>query len=981
MILRPWGLPLALAAIAGLSGTGDARTDYGHHLGRRVGDQVVYVSQGVPTYTQALEPTVQRRYLPASLYSENRHHQWEYTNYARDHYRRYVNSSLEGVPFYDGFGSLITRGWLIYDWRQVQPRIAESSHVFKASQYHRWFDRQLLAVDSKGDYSFSILVGDEINTTLTPMTFRKAGFNGVMANLATRRLRVTGLFSRISGPVITEDLGVLDPRVNATNLVAGRTEVDVAPGMTIGLNLVNSHVSNGTRESFEGNPLKGELSTGHLEDAVRSVLVRLSDDSPEDGRGGAVLIARDIEIRTRLSRPSPADPTVMVDRDTLIVGSSFGFSPRVQGGSVKNGLLVADGAETIVLDYVLAPADGESEEGSLRLLLQRRLGLSLAEAEDVIQAIENVRFRLVLANDYRVEMSSDRQTDRSGVPQFLLVTRAEGNVQNETNSRQVVFDYGLPTANLLYGISAELRDLRGVDFYGELNINSSYRKYPGRRSDSHRAIAGIDGDERAIGWLANLSWSRYPWSVFLEGFGMDDAYTTSVRPVPPSGVPNYSPEAVEQIYDFVEDNDDQDRQPDQKRFNQGTLVPPQVGEFDIDQTGVADPEVFPGYDENGDFISDFNQNNNPIRRNLLPDYDEPFLRYHSDRPEFLFGMDLNNNGWIDRFENDDLPDYPYKKDHWGYNGYSAYQLSPGARLSVGQLRQEKQRTGEENVTTYGILTAVEDLPGRGRIRVYDMLRLAEDEIPDPLSQWIMTTRDFGEPGNDSGRHVHVPDRLAAADTWINTFYADWKYDSPRRWSTFHRFKWETWRQRDADVEYLLDAAGDRVLVDDEPVVVSDPLGPEGRNGRRVSGFVGFIDKAEYRHLWRNLTISPKVKSEFLSQTPFALEARKQRSWDAVFSLQVRFPVLRTTRIEAGWEQRYFYDVLNSESAMDPGQRTGDFRGTVLALQLTNPTDYLGYRLITQIGMLYDRRTLERVGARGEKAASGLFYVSTLAGLE
>ena len=60
---------------------------------------------------------------------------------------------------------------------------------------------------------------------------------------------------------------------------------------------------------------------------------------------------------------------------------------------MRNGLLVADGAESIVLHYVFAPAEGESEEGSLRLLLQQRLNLSLAEAQDVIQAIENVRFR------------------------------------------------------------------------------------------------------------------------------------------------------------------------------------------------------------------------------------------------------------------------------------------------------------------------------------------------------------------------------------------------------------------------------------------------------------------------------------------------------------------------------------------------------------------------------------------------------------
>ena len=210
----------------GLAGATSAQSEYGYRLGERVGDHVVYSTRGVPIYTEALEPTVQRWYLPASLFSEN-HHQWEYTNYARDHFLRYVSPTLEGDVFYDGFGSLITRGWLIYDWRQVQPRIAESSQIFKASQYVRWFNRQLLAVDSKGDYSFSILVGDELNTTLTPMTFRKAGFNGVMANLATNRLRLTGLFSRISGPVLLETVGVADPRVNSTNLVAGRTEVDL----------------------------------------------------------------------------------------------------------------------------------------------------------------------------------------------------------------------------------------------------------------------------------------------------------------------------------------------------------------------------------------------------------------------------------------------------------------------------------------------------------------------------------------------------------------------------------------------------------------------------------------------------------------------------------------------------------------------------------------------------------------------------------
>ena len=79
----------------------------------------------------------------------------------------------------------------------------------------------------------------------------------------------------------------------------------------------------------------------------------------------------------------------------------------------------------------------------------------------------------------------------------------------------------------------------------------------------------------------------------------------------------------------------------------------------------GDDRVFPGWDQNNDFIPDFNQNDNAVRANRRPDYDEPFLRFDVDRPEFLFGVDMNNNFWVDQFENDDQPDYPYRKDHRG----------------------------------------------------------------------------------------------------------------------------------------------------------------------------------------------------------------------------------------------------------------------------------------------------------------------------
>ena len=59
--------------------------------------------------------------MPQELYYEFRWRQWEYSNYARDQYQRYINTNLEGDYFYDFFGNYINRGWLVYD---VAPRSA-----------------------------------------------------------------------------------------------------------------------------------------------------------------------------------------------------------------------------------------------------------------------------------------------------------------------------------------------------------------------------------------------------------------------------------------------------------------------------------------------------------------------------------------------------------------------------------------------------------------------------------------------------------------------------------------------------------------------------------------------------------------------------------------------------------------------------------------------------------------------------------------
>ena len=125
-------------------------------------------------------------------------------------------------------------------------------------------------------------------------------------------------------------------------------------------------------------------------------------------------------------------------------------------------------------------------------------------------------------------------------------------------------------------------------------------------------------------------------------------------------------------------------------------------------------------------------------------------------------------------------------------------------------------------TFYGIFTLEKNFPALGRWRVFDMVRKAEDNIEDHLVQWVVPRAQFGQASETAGSNVAVPDLLAARDAWINTFYSDWDYRSPRGWSTRHRVKWEWWKQRGVDKTYARDDTG-AILLDDDGAPLSGRL--------------------------------------------------------------------------------------------------------------------------------------------------------------
>ena len=874
--------------------------NYGTRLGIQRGGEVSFEPRGPGVLFGSLDPAIQKWYVPQELYYEFRWRQWEYSNYARDQYQRYINTNLEGDYFYDFFGNYINRGWLVYDWRQDQPQELGSG-IFKGRQFEQFFSSVTVSGDSKGQYSYAITVGNAIRTTLTPMTFSKPNFNGVQIDFASDKYAATVLASRINDPAV----GVtINPRrqSNSTSLFGGRALAQVGDFITLGGTVVNAHNANTALDMFEGNLLAGNLTSGQTSTPVTAIAIVLSDDSPEDEAGGAALFSHDIRIKSRDFETGLE--TVLTLDEVVREGAEW---PTVFGGFPRTGFLAADGTERIILNYDFTDP---------------------AYVGPDLTSIVEVEFDYVLANDFKVEMWSNLQTGTRPVPPppltnqvieeaepvLIEISRASGNIRDISNAQRVLFNYGLPSANMVAGFTIEGKKVWGFDFYGEWNNNLRYFQYPNaalfNANEGHEVSA-----ESGQAAIFNLSKEAYPFFTYGEAYSVDADYSTSAFVSLPQGDVFYD-DPIRSVYEFVADNDDQDRQPDWAR----------VG------SQANDREVFPGWDENLDFISDFNQNDNRSVPNSIPDYDEPFLRYHVDRPELLFGIDLNNNGWIDRFEDDDLADYPYKPDRRGYNVFFGVHLLPEARLLVGRLDERMLSDDRDNQTSYAMFTLDKDYPGFGRVRVFDMLKRVVDTIPDD--------RRAPLPFLDAPTPPLVSDMLFFPDTWINTAWLGVDYTAIANFEIVNKLKYERYNQ-----------AQDEARDIDGRVLAGSP------------SLLGLINKFEYKLHLGHFILQPRFKSEYFRQDNFVLAEEDLKQWTGIVSLLAQVPLLNSSVIDFGVELAQFNELVQQEEDMvEQGiaEETGDLRSAVFAVQLTNNSNYLGYKLTTQLGLRIGRTFTELV---------------------
>ncbi len=127
-----------------------------------------------------------------------------------------------------------------------------------------------------------------------------------------------------------------------------------------------------------------------------------------------------------------------------------------------------------------------------------------------------------------------------------------------------------------------------------------------------------------------------------------------------------------------------------------------------------------------------------------------------------------------------------------------------------------------------------------------------------------------------------------------------------------------------------------------------------RGLRDQGSFFGLVNKAEYRLNLGRVALVPAWKSEFLRRTPTFAQDPQAREWSQLFMVLVRVPVLRRSFLEGGVE----YQVFSQLRDPTPPGAENSFNGLVAALQLTNISEYLGYRLTTLVGLEVTRRRFE-----------------------
>jgi hypothetical protein len=675
-----------------------------------------------------------------------------YWNYGGQPYSP-TTVSGRSEELYDRLGTRLLRGYPLVSWRETRSDSIglQGSNLARENYLFEFFGELVVANDSYKSWNFSVTAGDNIRTTLTPLTLRSPRWQGVRIDADAPDQGFTLLLTRGA----LRRFSAFDARRDLSPVLAygGRYYKDVSEVLTVGTTLFNQHQVD--VESNQGSFISG--TQPYQMSGPSRIVVRVQSDATDQITTAAIYgVAMELE-------------TIAADGQKQRI--SVAAQPPVGGQRVGDMLQVSGPGDAV--DYTFDfPANTQvinaifkaDVAGDYRISVRQTHDFSFV-SRDEVQVEERSWPSAPSHNQGGVLYPIDFKPNE-GEP-FFTVARAEG-APSLSRRRVVKFENGIPSGKTLIGTDFKIV-ANELMAQGEIVYNSEEKLFP--YSNDSTDVRGKKSSSGSWAYTLNasrpLSWRGLDIEVGGELFRMDPDYSGGYDSrrggtvfFTDKGGPNGS-EAFTQEFNLVEDNDDDDRYPDDSFEDGGRYATQIPGSFGA--TPWAG--VFPGLDADGDQTPD-----NDRDRNGVPDWTEPFLHYYSDPSDFVYGIDFNNNAQPDFRENDDYADYPIRKDQRGFHAFASFAepVQSLDYIALGYYKMEEIAGAGQAKAVYA-RTRARWQPGRWlRAEFNDDIKLVKDDIRDDVYAWVTGDTALTGPNTNSPINPPPPDPLAMRNSLVNT---------------------------------------------------------------------------------------------------------------------------------------------------------------------------------------------------------------------
>ena len=787
-------------------------------------------------------------------------------------------------------------------------------------------------------------------------------------------MKFTGLASRIERPHNYQEvpapwaLEKTHFADDSTLLLGSRIQSELGR-LQLGLNWANMHVYRSTQPE---NGLKGRLRPD--QPLMDWIVVRLSDDSPADGGGGAV--AQGVQLIVNGAQRPDLVPQVVSHRSGI--GSQVGRISQATGEFTVVNYLATGGhlrfyrgrnELPLYADY-LYRLDHESgidvsRDTNLKALLAN---ITLESPAEVLRAegdeqviflfdlsqephVEAVEVEAILGNDYRVDvalLNNRSPRARTYYSQYLStfyqpLARAKGNIRDLSNLKRRRFAVGEHTGIFSYSADAHFA-LPGLEVQAEYARSALYGRYPGHLNGARRLDAGPRIAERGGAYFVNATHWFGHGRLGGELFAINPDFRTDFRTYldyeialdngPLTGMTNQTV-----YWELVQDNDDGDRFPDRRIGN--------IVGFSNDSHDGDDDGVLLGEDDDHDGWPETDRNGNG-----RPDYDEPFLLYEVEPNEYVYGLDRNHNEESDHREDDEKADYPYDYDQRGFHLFGQWDLSPHWSLTAGRYAAREIAGDRRNRSSYGLLTyRWEEVVRKQRLFFENSFQRVQDDVPDGFvvrkatPNWLgfsyrgLVTRDRGFTYASQVSGMLQADPLLYQDSFVNETYVEGRLNP---WSNLNlvqklrlRFNWQQ---------------GGRLY--------------NGRfqRQRRLDWWTS-VSRVDHTWLWGRLTVTPQFKFLLLRLVDQAADRQVGGSYESrvlryetqsIPILRLEYPLMDKTRLRLGIQGIGPLPYRGRNYVA----KTESFEQRTLFTTLTNRSKYFGYEMVTIIGVEKDKKRFD-----------------------